>query len=147
MNAQTTHAEIAWAARESLAFNARMCHDTMGAFGGVLAFGGGLANDGDFGHLLGSVMGHDIWRPASAHAGLFGIALIAASTLSGQPIGVTAQRWFADAGQQIAAPSDPFAEYVQRKYGLYRDTVALMSPVWKEMQQLQALAAQLSPKA
>ena len=147
VNAQTTHAEIAWAARESLAFNARMCHDTMGAFGGVLAFGGGLANDGDFGHLLGSVMGHDIWRPASAHAGLFGIALIAASTLSDQPIGVTAQRWFADAGQQIAAPSDPFAEYVQRKYGLYRDTVALMSPVWKEMQQLQALAAQLSPKA
>uniref|UniRef100_UPI00260184E3 FGGY family carbohydrate kinase n=1 Tax=uncultured Paracoccus sp. TaxID=189685 RepID=UPI00260184E3 len=68
--------EIAWAAREALAFVARKSHEMMDASSGTLALGGGLAADKHFARFLATTLRTQVERSPSAHAGLRGLAAL-----------------------------------------------------------------------
>ncbi len=140
LEAQNTPEELAWAAREALAFNARMSHDAMGPFLGNLSFGGGLTQEHSFGALLATAMQRLIWRPASSHSGLTGLALIAYAALNEQSPETLAAQWFRGHDDTTPPSQGSYGVYLQNKYQLHVQTLAMMQPLWQKMEALRTLA-------
>lgn len=139
----TDAAQVAWAAREALAFNARISHDMMGTDPGAVAFGGGLAADDAFAALLASVLQRRVLRTASPHAGLLGLGLMAAHHLGRAPLRELATRWLAG-DPRIDAPDDgALARFLDRKYDLHVRLLERLAPLWPEVAALQAEADRL----
>lgn len=143
MSSQSSREEMSWAGREALAFNARLCHDAMGAFDGRLAFGGGLAQEADFAPLLATVFQRPVWRPQAAHAGLLGLGLLAASVLCRETPRAVGARWLKGAGHLTASMEGPHADYAQRKFSIYSRMLEVMQPLWTELAELQRMAQRL----
>ena len=140
LTAENTPEELAWAAREALAFNARMSHDAMGAFHGRLSFGGGLTHEHSFGALLATAMRRLIWRPPSSHSGLTGLALIAYAALNDESPETLSTQWFRGHDDTTHPSQGSYGTYLQSKYQLHVQTLALMQPLWQKMEELRALA-------
>lgn len=102
LDAGTTGAEIAWAARETVAFLARMSHAAMGGPGsGCIALGGGLAAD--------------------RHAGLGGAALVAAAVLAGCGLQDQAAEWPPLQAETIGPSDEWLTRYAEAKFSLTGD--------------------------
>lgn len=144
LGASSSHDEIAWAAREALAFNARLSHDSMGDDGQPLAFGGGLAHDDGFAALLATVLGRRVLRPASPHGGLVGVGLIAGHHLGGVPLRELAARWLGADGRITEPTQDGDAAFLDRKFTLYKRLIDALEPLWPEFVALQSDARHLA---
>lgn len=144
LNAATNAAEVAWAAREALAFNARLSHDLMGDDGSAVAFGGGLAQDDTFAALLATVLGRPVLRRAAPHAGLVGLGLIAGQHIGGIAIPELAARWLG-ANVRFAQPmGGDEASFLARKFDLYKRLIAALEPFWPELVSLQTDSRRLA---
>lgn len=142
--AATDAAELAWAAREALAFNARLSHDSLGDDGGAVAFGGGLAHDDTFAALLATVLGRRVLRPASPHAGLVGIGLIAGHHLGGVAMRELGARWLAGDSRIDVPTPGAHARFLDRKFDLYKRLIDVLGPLWPELVALQQQARELA---
>ncbi len=146
MTATTTASEIAWAAREALAFVARMSHEAMGSAehaevnDDAVALGGGLAADTGFAHLIATVLGRVIQRSANPHAGLVGLGLVAISVLSGSRLSEQTAAWQAMPVESIAPEQGPIAAYAGRKYTLFQALLNAVMPSWRGIAELAAEA-------
>lgn len=133
LSAATTPEQIAWAGREALAFVTHTSHLMMGAPAGALSLGGGLAGDGHFAQFLSTLTGCEVQRSPGAHAGLRGLALLAARAL----LGVTDPTpWIGTATQCIIPQQGATAAYAQRKYRLFSDLIEATTPYWAQLSDL-----------
>ena len=144
LTSTTDARQVDRAAREALAFNARMSHDSMGADGSAIAFGGGLANDDGFAALLARVLGRRVLRPASPQAGLAGIGLVAAHHLGGIGLREIGRRWLGGASRVDEPATGPETDFLARKFALYTRLISVLAPLWPEVVALQRDARQLA---
>lgn len=139
----TAHArpeQIAWAAREGLAFVARASHEMMNAPAGVLSLGGGLAADPHFAGFLATLLDTQVERAGGAQAGLRGLAAIGARHLLGTGDAELAGSWVV-APDAVAAPrTGKVAQYAREKYALFVDLLDSISPHWQRMAAIRDLA-------
>lgn len=133
LTAASTPAQIAWAGREALAFVTHASHAMMGAPGGALALGGGLAGDEHFAQFLATVTGCAVQRSPGSHAGLRGLAAIAARFLldARDPA-----PWIGSAGHGLAPDPGPVAAYAESKYRLFAALLEAVSPFWGPLSDL-----------
>lgn len=143
LSAATRPEELAWAAREALAFVARKSHDMMGDANGELALGGGLAADPDFGGFLATAMNASVQSMAGAQAGLRGLGAIAAVTLGWANPGEVASCWIGAPDARIEPDTGPVADYAARKYEIFSRLVDAVSPLWEDLSLLRDQAAGL----
>lgn len=142
LKGDTTPAQIAWAARESLAFVARMSHEMMqpaGARAEPLALGGGLAADAAFAQFLATTLGAEVEIRDAAHVGLRGLGALAATVL-----GHSCEGWQAGPRRRIAPEHGPRAEYAARKYACFRVLVDRLGESWAELAEIGKLATNLN---
>ncbi|WP_102225308.1 FGGY family carbohydrate kinase [Acidimangrovimonas sediminis] len=151
LKGDTTPAQIAWAARESLAFIARMSHEMMrpgGEGSGAplaehltepLALGGGLAADRAFAEFLATVLGAEVEIRDAAHVGLRGLGALAATVL-----GHSTEGWQAGARRRIPPAGGALADYAARKYDCFRVLVDRLGDSWAELAELGKLATNLN---
>ncbi len=139
-NAATTPEQIAWAGREALAFVTHASHQIMGAPAGALSLGGGLAGDGHFAQFLATLTGSEVHRSPGTHAGLRGLALIAARGLMDA---TDATPWIGEATERVAPQNGPVAAYAQRKYRLFADLIETAAPFWSQLSDLGGMAEQM----
>lgn len=144
LTAATTPAQVAWAAREALAFIARTSHDMMNAPTGTLALGGGLAGDADFAAFIATVMGSDVQRSASGHAGLHGLGAIGARFLLGADDATIARDWIGAADQTIAPQQGAIAAYAQNKFGVFSQLISAVAPFWETLSTVRDQAEHLT---
>lgn len=135
LTAQTSPRELAWAAREALAFVAAVSHDMMDAPPGALALGGGLAGDRHFARFLASVLGVPVGRAADGQAGLRGLGVIGARFLLSVP-----EAGWRVAPDEVVEPDAGIAAYAREKLSLFRRLVDAVSPHWKELAALRERA-------
>lgn len=136
LGAAATPDEVAWAAREALAFLARTSHDIMDPAGGAVAVGGGLAGDSAFMAFLADTLGRPIYHSTSPHVGLQGLGLIAAHHLGVGDGAALAARWL-DIDRQARHPrTGPLRDYAERKYRVFTELVERVSPLWQDMSAL-----------
>lgn len=131
----TAHArprEIAWAAREALAFVARLSHDMMNAPSGTLSLGGGLAGDAHFAGFLSTVTGTRVERAVGGQAGLRGLAAIGARHLLGADDAALQRDWIVPPDAE-SEPDETVASYAEEKYQLFRGLVDAVAPYWDAM--------------
>lgn len=131
------------AAREGLAFAARMSHDLMGDEPGPVAIGGGLAANDHFAGLLASVLGRPVARAAMPHASLAGLGLVGARHLGGGPLAGFAPSWFAIEPALIAPDTGPFGHYLHRKYAAFSGLLERVAPLWPDLAAVAAMAERL----
>lgn len=144
LTAATTPAQIAWAAREALAFIAHTSHDMMNAPAGTLALGGGLAGDADFASFIATVMGRDVQRSTSGHAGLHGLAAIGARYLLGVDDATIARDWLRAADETIAPQQGAMAAYAQNKFGVFSQLISAVAPYWQTLSTIRDQAEHLT---
>ncbi|RDW13023.1 FGGY-family carbohydrate kinase, partial [Paracoccus thiocyanatus] len=140
LGAAATPGQIAWAGREALAFVTRTSHAMMGAPDGALSLGGGLAGDGNFAQFLATLAGWTVQRSPGSHAGLRGLAAIAARFL------LDAQDpapWIGEPEQRLAPEPGPVAAYAERKYRLFTASLEASAPFWEPLSALRAQAERL----
>ena len=140
LTAASTPAQIAWAGREALAFVTRASHAMMGAPDGTLSLGGGLAGDTHFAQFLATVTGCTVQRSPGSHAGLRGLAAIAARFLLDAP---DPAPWIGPPAQRLAPDPGPVAAYADHKYRLFLALLKAVSPLWEPLSALQDQAATL----
>lgn len=145
LTAATTPEAIAWAAREGLAFVAARAHAMLGADGGPLALGGGLAGDADFARFLATVTGRTVERRTGGTAGLRGLGALGARFLLGAGGDDIAARWLAPPDDRVA-PDGQLRPYAEQKYAVFTRLVDLVAPVWPAIAAL-ADAARLAAAA
>ncbi|SFT56386.1 FGGY family carbohydrate kinase [Mesorhizobium sp. YR577] len=133
LSAATRPEELAWAAREALAFVARKSHDMMGHADGELALGGGLAADPDFGKFLATTMKARVQTMAGAHAGLRGLGAIAAVTLGWANSSEIASLWIGVTDARIEPDIGRVADYAAQKFDIFSRLVDAVSPLWEEL--------------
>ncbi|MDF3906953.1 FGGY family carbohydrate kinase [Paracoccus sp. AS002] len=140
LTAASTPAQIAWAGREALAFVTRASHAMMGAPGGALSLGGGLAGDEHFAQFLATVTGCTVQRRPGSHAGLRGLAAIAARFLldARDPA-----PWIGSTGHGLAPDPGPVAAYAEGKYRLFAALLEAVSPFWEPLSDLREQAEKL----
>mgnify|MGYP002621826102 CR=1 FL=1 len=140
LTAASTPAQIAWAGREALAFVTRASHAMMGAPGGALSLGGGLAGDEHFAQFLATVTGCTVQRRPGSHAGLRGLAAIAARFLldARDPA-----PWIGSTGHGLAPDPGPVAAYAEGKYRLFAALLEAVSPFWEPLSDLRGQAEKL----
>ena len=140
LTAASTPAQIAWAGREALAFVTRASHAMMGAPGGALSLGGGLAGDEHFAQFLATVTGCTVQRRPGSHAGLRGLAAIAARFLldARDPA-----PWIGSTGHGLAPDPGPVAAYAEGKYRLFAALLEAVSPFWEPLSDLRVQAEKL----
>ncbi len=143
LSAATRPEELTWAAREALAFVARKSHDMMGHADGELALAGGLAADPDFGRFLATTMKAPVQSIAGAHAGLRGLAAIAAKTLGWASADELATHWIGAPDARIEQESGPVADYAAQKFDIFSRLVDAVSPLWEDLSALGDRAAEL----
>ncbi|TIM29051.1 MAG: carbohydrate kinase [Mesorhizobium sp.] len=143
LTAQARPEQIAWAAREGLAFVARASHEMMNAPAGVLSLGGGLAADPHFAGFLATLLDTPVERAGGAQAGLRGLAAIGARHLLGAGDAELAGSWVV-APDAVAAPrTGKLAQYARNKYTLFVDLLDSISPHWQRMAAIRDLAAMM----
>ena len=139
VNAETTPAEIAWAAREALAFISRKSFDIMGITSGPVAVGGGLTNDPDFVRFLATVLDAPVQRTTSSHASLRGLAAIAAKFVYAETVDTIAETW-CENHDEIFEPQDgQIAQYASAKFSLFSRLVDAVAPEWPEFTTLRQM--------
>lgn len=141
LDSQTTPAQIAWAAREALAFVARISHEMMGVGSGALSLGGGLAGDPRFAQWLATVMQAPVMRSTSSHASLRGLAAIGARCVLGASDRELFGRWIGEADETVQPEPGPVADYARSKFEHFRRTIDALAPQWRARFELAALAA------
>ncbi|MBY6089416.1 FGGY family carbohydrate kinase [Maritimibacter alkaliphilus] len=146
LTAATTPAQIAWAGREALAFVACTSHAMMGAPGGALSLGGGLARDAAFARFLATCTGVPVLRSPTAHAGPRGLAAIAATHLLDAGQEDIALHWIGPAEERLMPDTGPVADYAQGKYAAFRQLIDTTRPHWAVLSDLAAKAAPLHDK-
>lgn len=112
----------------------------MGAPDGALSLGGGLAGDGNFAQFLATLAGWTVQRSPGSHAGLRGLAAIAARFL------LDAQDpapWIGEPEQRLAPEPGPVAAYAERKYRLFTASLEASAPFWEPLSALRAQAERL----
>lgn len=93
--------------------------------------------------MLATVFQRPVWRPQSAHAGLLGLGLLAASVLCRETPRAVGARWLKGAGHLTASMEGPHADYAQRKFSIYSRMLEVMQPLWTELAELQRMAQRL----
>lgn len=139
----TAHArpeQIAWAAREGLAFVARASHEMMNAPAGVLSLGGGLAADPHFAGFLATLLDTSVERAGGAQAGLRGLAAIGARHLLGAGDAELAGSWVVTPDAVAAPRTGKVAQYARDKYALFVGLLDSISPHWQRMAAIRDLA-------
>ncbi|BCH27343.1 FGGY family carbohydrate kinase [Mesorhizobium sp. L-8-3] len=136
LTAVTRPEQIAWAAREALAFVARKSHDMMNAPAGALSMGGGLAADTNFARFLATVTRSPVKRPPSGHAGLRGLAAIGAKFFYGESDAALAERWIGAAAEVVQPQSGEVADYADGKFALFSQLADSVSPAWADMSRI-----------
>lgn len=139
----TAHArpeQIAWAAREGLAFVARASHEMMNAPAGVLSLGGGLAADPHFAGFLATLLDTPVERAGGAQAGLRGLAAIGARHLFGAGDAELAGSWVVTPDAVAAPRTGKVAQYARDKYALFVGLLDSISPHWQRMAAIRDLA-------
>lgn len=138
LTADTRPMQIAWAAREGLAFLAHHSHCMMSPAASPLALGGGLAEDGHFATFLATVTSEDVWRNATPNAGLSGLAALAAKHLLGQTLPLPAD-------QSLVTPGDePLRAYSSAKFERFRALLDVAPDGWAQGTALDTAAAVLN---
>ncbi|CEJ10817.1 Erythritol kinase [bacterium YEK0313] len=137
-------AALAAAAREGLAFAARMSHDLMGLEPGPVVLGGGLAADADFARIMAATLGRPVLRPPARHASLTGLGLVGMRHLAGGRLADHAGRWLGGKPVVDAPDEGPFGTYLARKYVLYASLMERIAPLWPDLAAVADLAARLS---
>lgn len=140
LGASTTPGQIAWAGREALAFVTHASHKMMGAPDGALSLGGGLAGDGHFVQFLATLNGCEVQRSPGGHAGLRGLAFIAARFLLDAK---DPAPWIGMPEQRLTPQRGAVAEYAQTKYRLFSAMIDAASPFWASLSNLGVHAEQL----
>ncbi|MEI4487532.1 FGGY family carbohydrate kinase [Frigidibacter sp. MR17.14] len=143
LNAAAEPAEIAWAAREALAFVTRRSHAMMGAPEGVLSLGGGLARDGHFAQFLSTLTGSPVERSPGGHAGLRGLAAIGARFLFDTDTINLDQRWLGAPEERLVPAAGAVAAYAGRKFRLFCEMVETAQSFWGPLAQLRSEAEAL----
>lgn len=146
LDAGTTGAEIAWAAREAVAFLARMSHAAMGGLGnGCIALGGGLAADRVFVHFLTHALGCTVRIPVDRHAGLGGAALVAAAVLAGCGLQDQAAEWPPLQAETIEPSDEWLTRYAEAKFSLFERSLAAAAPIWDGLAALKTVIKRTGP--
>jgi len=140
INASTTPGQIAWAGREALAFVTHASHKMMGEPDGALSLGGGLAGDGHFGQFLATLNGCEVQPNSGGHAGLRGLAVIAARVLLDA---TDPTPWIGTPERRIAPEPGLVADYAQAKYRLFSNMIDAATPFWASLSDLGVHAEQL----
>lgn len=147
VTAATGPEQLAWAGREALAFIARMSHEMMstasGKTAGDLALGGGLAGDGEFAAFLSTTLAQGVQRKTSGHAGLTGLAAIGAKFLYNASQEELGSHWIGEADEIVSPQAGEVAAYAEAKYAIFESMLARVSPLWREISQLEERAGNL----
>lgn len=130
LTAAATPDQIGWAAREALAFIARTSHDMMNAPAGALSLGGGLAGDAAFAGFLATVMGSDVQRATTGHAGLRGLGAIGARFLFGASDATLARDWIGTPDETVAPQGGGIAAYAAGKFAVFSRLIGAVAPCW-----------------
>jgi erythritol kinase len=140
LTAHTRPEQIAWAAREGLAFVARISHDMMNASSDVLSLGGGLASDPHFAGFLATLLGIPVERASGAQAGLRGLATIGARHLLDAGDAELARAWV-NTPDAVAMPqTGKVADYAREKHALFVSLLDSIAPHWQKMSAIRDLA-------
>ncbi|NDW04509.1 FGGY family carbohydrate kinase [Jiella pacifica] len=146
LTAQTRPEEIAWAAREALAFVARKSHDMMNAPAGALSLGGGLAGDATFASFLATLLGAKVERTTTGHASLRGLGTIGAKFLLGASDAEIAS-WIGPPDEAIEPGTGPVRDYAMAKYDLFVRLLDAVAPNWEAFSALRRQAVMKEPCA
>lgn len=143
LTAQSRPEEIAWAAREALAFIARKSHDMMNAPAGALSLGGGLAGDAAFAGFMATLLDSTVDRTTTGHASLRGLGAIGAKFLW-QASDREVAEWIGPPDETIEPDTGPIRDYAGTKYDLFCRLMDAVSPNWEAFSALrrQAIASQ-----
>jgi erythritol kinase (D-erythritol 1-phosphate-forming) len=141
MTAQTSVAEIAWAACESLAFIARISHDMMDISTGSVALGGGLAGSRHFSQLFATVIRAPVLRSADGHASLRGLAAIGARFLYDAPDHELSALWIGAPDETLAPQKAAIASYAESKFQLFARSIDIVAPAWATLTEVREQAA------
>jgi sugar (pentulose or hexulose) kinase len=144
ITAQTSVAEIAWAAREALSFVARMSHDMMDISTGPVALGGGLAGDRHFSGWFATVMQAPVVRSTSGHASLRGLAAIGARFLYDASDHELSERWIGAPDETLAPQEAAIASYAERKFQMFARSIDIVAPAWATLAEVRENAASLA---
>lgn len=137
INAETSPAQIAWAAREALAFIGRKSYQAMQVGLGPIALGGGLANDGHFASFFATVMNATIERVFSGHASLRGLAAIGAKFILGEPDGAVSGVWCGGADDRASPQGAMIRQYAERKFAVFERLAECVAAEWPCLRTLQ----------
>ncbi|QYK42183.1 MAG: carbohydrate kinase [Paracoccaceae bacterium] len=143
LTAETRPDQVAWAAREALAFVARRSHDMMNAPPGVLSLGGGLAGDRDFAQFLATVTGGPVQPAPGGQAGLQGLALLGARHLFGADDATLARDWIPPPQDTLEPAAGADATYAAAKFALFVRLVEATSAHWPALSGLRTMAETL----
>ena len=143
LTAHTRPEQIAWAAREGLAFIARISHDMMNAPAGVLSLGGGLAADAHFAGFLATLLGTPVERASGAQAGLRGLAAIGARHLLDANDAELARAWVGAPDAVTMPQTGKVANYAHEKHALFVRLLDSTAPLWQRMSAVRDLAHEM----
>lgn len=144
LTGHATPEEIAWAAREGLAFVARICHDMMNpptdARPATLALGGGMAADPHFAGFMATLLGTQVECAVGGQAGLRGLATIGAKHVLGADDSKLADAWVVMPDAIAMPETGKLAAYARTKYELFLSLLDAVSPHWQRMSAIRDLA-------
>lgn len=146
LGADTTRQQLAWAAREALAFLARMSHADLGEDGGNrVAVGGGVARDPVMLQLLASVLDRRVLPHSGGDTALRGLAAIAMGALDqGSGQGTPKDNYLSPPGEEIQPETGAVRTYYERKFCLFERLLDDVSRHWEELERVKGEAAGLA---
>lgn len=146
LGADTTPEQIGWAAREALAFLARMSHADLGADNiNTVVAGGGVARDPVVMQLLASVLDRRVLPHSGGDTALRGLAAIAMGALEHNAGEATpAGAYLSPPGEEIRPEPGAVQIYYERKFRLFEQLIEDVSRHWKELEAIETLAGKLT---
>ena len=144
LGAETTREQLGWAAREALAFLARMSHSDLGDGGSPVVVGGGVARDRVMLQLLASVLGRRVLPHSGGDTALRGLAAIAMGALeAGAGQGKPKDAYLSSPGEEIRPETGAVRAYFDRKFGVFEKLLGDVSRHWEALAKLKEEAAGL----
>ncbi|MCY0093450.1 FGGY family carbohydrate kinase [Hoeflea ulvae] len=146
LGADTTAEQLGWAARESLAFLARMSHAELGDDGkNRIVVGGGVARDPVLMQLLATVLGRSVLPHSGGDTALRGLAAIAMGALDAGPDrGKPDETYLSPSGTEIQPETGAVPAFLSRKMELFEQLLADVSRHWEELAKVREDAAALT---
>lgn len=143
LTAVTKPEELAWAAREALAYIARYSYEMMGVTGN-LAVGGGLAGDRCFMQFLATATGAKVHAKPGGQAGLQGLAAVAAHAIGWSTKADLANRFVEQEESCFSREDNAVLTYANAKYAAFVRLLDSTPAAWRDLAAVRKLASEIT---